>query len=102
MTLPIATAFILLSNDSFHFLAEGCLLGQIVFLLGTKTFKMLLMTLVDNGRGSFETSPNLFAKLLADGTCLTVFLMQLLQLMESADYIGLFGQFLCSFTELCL
>ena len=102
MTLPIATAFILLSNDSFNFLAEGCLLGQIVFLLGTKTFKMLLMTLVDNGRGSFETSPNLFAKFLADRTCLAIFLMQLLQLMESADYIGLFGQFLCSFTKLCL
>ena len=62
MALPVGTTFILFGGNGFHFLAEYGLTGQIVFLLGTQLFEMLLMALVDNGRSSLEACPYLFAR----------------------------------------
>ena len=62
---------------------------------------MLLMTLVDNRAGSLEASPYLFSEVLGNGTCLTKLLVQLLQLMESADYVRLISQLLSGLAELC-
>ena len=99
MLLPVATAFILLSGNSLNLLTEGCLTGQIVFLLGTHTLEMLLMTLVDDSRSGLKTIPDLLTLLFGNRTDLTILLMQFLQLVECADDILLVSQFLCCLTE---
>ena len=43
--------------------------------------------------------PDFLAQLLVDRTCLTIFLMQLLQLMEGTDDVGLVSQLLCGLTQ---
>ena len=57
------------------------------------------MALVDNRRSRLEALPDFLAQLLADRTNLTVFLMQLLQLVEGADDILFVGQLLGSLAE---
>ena len=102
MLLPVATTLILLGSDGLYLLAEGCLAGQILLLFGADAFEVLLVALVDNGGGCLEAVPYLVAQVLADGTDLTVFGMELLQLVEGTDDIGLIGQLLCGFAEFCL
>ena len=99
MLLPVATAFILLSGNSLNLLTEGSLTSQVVFLLGTHTLEMLLMTLVDDSRSGLETIPDLLTLLFGNRTDLTILLMQFLQLVECADDILLVSQFLCCLTE---
>ena len=48
MALPVTAALVLLSSDSLYLLAERCLLGEVVFLLGTQVLEVLLVTLVDD------------------------------------------------------
>ena len=102
MTLPVATALILFSGNSFYFLTECRLLSEVLFLLATQVVKMLLVTFVDNCRSSLEAIPHLFAQLAGTRTRLAIFLMQLLQLMEGTNNIGLVSQLLSSLAELGL
>ena len=60
---------------------------------------MLLVTLVDDSRGSLETVPNLLAQILVDRTDLAVFSMEFLQLVEGTDNIRLVGQTLSGLAE---
>ena len=48
-TLPVCAALVFLGYDGFDFLAEGCLLGQVLLFLGAQIVVVLLETLVDNG-----------------------------------------------------
>ena len=98
MLFPVGTRLILLGSNSLNLFAELRLTLQILLLLGTKTFKVLLMALVNNSAGGFEALPYLFAKFLADRTNLAILLMQLLQLVEGTDNILFVSQFLCSLT----
>ena len=102
MFFPIGTRLVLLGSNGFHLLAKFSLTLKILLFLGTKTFKMLLMTLVNDGRCSLEALPNLLTQFLANGTNLTIFLMEFLQLMEGADNIFFICQLLSSFTKLGL
>ena len=60
---------------------------------------VLLMLAVDDGRGCLEASPDGFAQLLGHGACVAVLLVQLLQLVEGRDDVGLVGQALSGFAE---
>ena len=99
MLFPVTTAFVLLGSNSLHLLTKGGLTSQVVFFLGADTLEVLLMTLVDDGGCCLETVPYLFAELLGYRTNLTVFLVKLLQLVESADDIFLFGEVLGSLAQ---
>lgn len=48
-TLPVCAALVFLGYDGFDFLAEGCLLGQVLLFLGAQIVVVLLETLVDSG-----------------------------------------------------
>ena len=87
---------------TFHDFANHRLLVQVILFFFFQFFKMLLMTFVDNRRGSLETAPDFFAQVFGYRTDGTEFLMKLLQLVESRNYVGLFSQFFCSFAQASL
>ena len=78
MLLPVAAALVLFCGNSLYLLAESCLTGQVLFLLGTDALEVLLVTLVDDCRGGLEAVPYLLAQFLGYRTDLAIFLMQLL------------------------
>ena len=80
---------------TFHDFANHRLLVQVILFFFFQFFKMLLMTFVDNRRGSLETAPDFFAQFFGYRTDGTEFLMKLLRLVESRNYVGLFSQFFC-------
>ena len=63
---------------------------------------MLLVALVDDGRGSLEACPHLFAQVFRHRADLAILGVELLQLVEGADDVGLLSELLSSFAELCL
>ena len=79
----------------FQLLAEGCLLGQILFLGLLDSLEVSLMTFVDHGGSVLEACPQLLAYLLGYGSGLLPFLVQLLKLVECLYHVGHFGQCLC-------
>ena len=102
MVLPVGGVLVFLLGNGFHLFAECGLACQVFLFLGAQLFEVLLVALVDDGRGSLEACPNLLAQLLGHGAYLAILLVELLQLVESADGIGLVGELLCSFAEQCL
>ena len=102
VAFPVAAALVLLGSDSLYLLAERCLLGEVVLLLGTQVFEVLLVALIDDSRRSLEAVPYFLAQLAGYGTSLAILLMQLLQLVEGTDDICLFSQLLCSLAKLGL
>ena len=99
MAFPVASAFVLLRSYGLNALAQGRFLGEVLLFLGADVLEMLLMTLVDDRRRGLEACPYLLSELLGHRTCLAILLMQLLQLVERAYHIGLFGEFLRSLAE---
>ena len=102
MLLPVGSALVFELANLLYLLAESCLACKILLFASTKVLKVLLMTLVDDGRCSLEACPDLLAQLLGNGTSLTILLMKFLQLVECADYIFLIGELLSSLTQLGL
>ena len=102
MLLPVAAALVLLGSDGLNLLTEFGLASQVLLFLGTDALKVLLVTLVDDGAGCLEAVPDVFALFLGHRTYLAIFLMQLLQLVEGADDVGLVGQLLCGLAKMYL
>ena len=102
MLLPVGSALVFELANLLYLLAESGLACEVFLFTGAKVLKVLLMTLVDDGRCSLEACPDLLAQLLGNGTCLTILLVKFLQLVECADYIFLIGELLSSLTQLGL
>ena len=102
MLFPFASRLVFLCNDVLHLLAKCCLFRQVFFFLLAQCFEMLLVTLVDDGRRSLKTCPNLFAQFFGYRSNFAVLLMQFLQLVEGTNYVFFVGKVLSRFTQLRL
>ena len=102
MLLPVGSALVVGLAEFLYLLAEGGLACEVLLLLSAEILEVLLVAFIDYGRCSLEACPYLLAQLLSYRSYLAVLLVQLLKLVESADYVFLVGELLCCLAELCL
>ncbi len=102
VSLPVGGVLVVFFRHGFRLLAQFCLLCEVLLLIGSEFLEVVLVLLVDDGARVLEPCPDVLAHILCHGTNLSILLVQVLQLVESAHHVRLVGQFLSFLTELCL
>ena len=97
--VPLGVAVDVFHLDGLYLLADGCLLGEVFFFFLLEALEILGVTLVDSGGGSLEAVPQLFSHFARHGTYLAELLVELLQSVRSAYYVGLVNELLGGLAE---
>ena len=102
LVFPSRECFQFIILDCFYNFANDSFLIQIVLFRFFQRFEMLLVTAVYSRRSSLETVPDFVTQFFSYRTCITKFLMQLLKLVESGNYIFFVSKLFGCFAKMSL
>ena len=97
--VPLGVAVDVLQLDGFYFLTDGGLLGEVFLLFLLEALEVLGVALVDGGGGCLEAVPQIFSHFPGYGADLAELLMELLEGVGGADYVGLVDELLGGLAE---